>query len=160
MRPFILIASVALACSTFSYADTKMGTAPYETGSPMTTNLNDLRTIVPLTEPEKILVLERMRQMLTSVEQIADGIAANDAKKVSEAASRSGTVMMKTLPMQIRKKFPPPFVQMAKTTHQLFDQIAQETKSVENPGPTLKRLGEAIQGCNACHATYRFPPVK
>jgi hypothetical protein len=129
-------------------------------GSPMPTNLHDQRTIVPLTEPERILVQERMRQMLTSVEQITDGVARGNAKAVSEAASRSGTVMMQTLPMQIRKKFPPPFVQMAKTTHQLFDQIARETKSVKDPALTLKPLSEAMQSCNACHAAYRFAPMK
>ncbi|MGA7180133.1 MAG: hypothetical protein WBX11_11155 [Thiobacillaceae bacterium] len=160
MRPFILSAVLALACSTIIYAHAKMPTAGGSMGSPMPTNVHDPRTIVPLTEPERILVQERMRQMLTSVEQVTDGVARGDAKAVSEAASRSGTVMMQTLPMQIRKKFPPPFVQMAKTTHQLFDQIAHETKSVESPGPTLKHLAEAIQGCNACHAAYRFAPVK
>ena len=160
MRLFILSTVLALACSTFSYAEAKMPTMAGSVGSPMPTNVHDQRTIVPLTEPERILVAERMRQMLTSVEQVTSGIASGDAKTVSEAASRSGTAMMRALPLQIRKKFPPPFVQMAKTTHQLFDQIAHETKSVQTPGPTLKHLAEAIQGCNACHAAYRFAPVK
>ncbi|MGO9444910.1 MAG: hypothetical protein ACLPXB_09050, partial [Thiobacillaceae bacterium] len=102
-------------------------------GKPMPETVTDFRQIVSLTEPERVLVAERMRQMLMSVEGVVDGLARGDARAVAEAASRSGTHMMQDLPAQIRKQFPPAFAQMGMAAHKVFDQIAHETKSVKNP---------------------------
>jgi cytochrome c556 len=165
MRTNLVFAVLTLAVSTLGFAQGPMQAAAdnkgrSEMGKPMPENLSDQRQVVPLTEPERVLVAAKMRIMLTSVEGIAEGLAHGDTKAVVEAASRSGTHMMKELPAQIRKKFPPPFARLGMATHRLFDQIAHDTKSVKNPAPTLMRLGEAIQRCNACHAAYRFAPPK
>lgn len=66
--------------------------------------------------------------------------------------------MMQEVPAQIRMKFPEPFMQMGMALHKVFDRIAPETRSVKNPGPTLKLLSEAMQNCIACHASYRCAP--
>jgi cytochrome c556 len=64
--------------------------------------------------------------------------------------------MMRDLPAPIRMKFPESFSQMGMATHKVFDQIARETKSINNPAPVLNQLSTAVQNCVACHATYRF----
>jgi cytochrome c556 len=124
---------------------------------PMPENVDDTRQIVPLNAAETAMVAAQMRQMLASVQGIADGLARNDMKAVAEAASSSGPSMMKGLPVQIRKKFPESFAQMGMATHKAFEQIAHEA-SMKDPGPVLEQLSAAMQNCLACHATYRFAP--
>jgi hypothetical protein len=160
MRPLLFCAVLALPYAIASFAQDGMPSAGPHMGKPLPATTTDLRQIVPLTEPERALVAERMRKMLTSVDGVVDGLARGDARAVAEAASRSGTHMMQDLPPQIRKQFPPAFAQMGMAAHKVFDQIAHETKSVKNPAPTLKRLAEAIKSCDACHAAYRFAPPR
>lgn len=130
------------------------------TSSPMPQNVDDNRQIIPLTEAETAIVAGEMRQMLASVQGIADGLAIGDMKAVVEAASKSGGHMMQELPAQIRMKFPEPFKQMGMATHKVFDQIARETKTIKDPVPVLSELSTAMQNCVACHATYRFAPPR
>lgn len=121
---------------------------------------DDNRQIVPLTEAERTIVAAEMRQMLASVQGITDGLARGDLQAVIKAASKSDMAMMQQVPMQIRMKFPAPFSQMGMASHQAFDHIARETKSIKDPVPVLKQLSAGMQSCIACHAAYRFAPPK
>jgi cytochrome c556 len=129
-------------------------------GAAMPDRVQDDRQIVPLTAAERSVVAAEMRQMLASIQGIADGLARDDLHTVTEAAAKSGAVMMQNLPAQIRMKFPAPFAQMGMATHKDFDQIARDTKTLEDPAPVLRRLSAAMQNCIACHATYRFAPTR
>lgn len=152
---FILLFSTA----TFAQDTTPMtmgGMDKQMTLKPMPEKVVDGRLIITLTEAEKAIVMEQMRQMLSSVQGIADGLAQGDSQAVLGSASKSGPSMMQDLPSQIRMKFPEPFSQMGMATHMAFEQIAQEAKDIKDPVPILKKLSEAIQNCDACHATYRF----
>jgi len=127
---------------------------------PMPKNVKDERQIVPLTQAERTIVMAQMRQMLASVQGITNGLSQGDLKTVVGAASKSGMAMMQGVPSQIRMKFPSAFAQMGMASHQAFDRIARDTKSIKDPAPVLKQLSEAMQNCIACHATYRFAPPK
>jgi len=164
MRFSHLLAALALLSSMNIFAqepmnmDNNMGMSMKS--QPMPKSVKDTRQIVPLTDPEKAIVMAQMRQMLASVQGIAEGLARGDLQTVVEAASRSGMAMMQGVPSQIRMKFPSAFAQMGMASHQTFDRIAQETKSIKDPTPVLKQLSDAMQNCIACHATYQFAPPK
>jgi len=123
---------------------------------PMPKDVKDSRQNIPLTEAERTIVMAQMRQMLASVQGVTDGLSRGDLQAVVDAASKSGMAMMKSLPSQIRMKFPSGFAQMGMASHQTFDRIARETKSIKDPAPVLRQLSVAVQNCIACHATYRF----
>lgn len=164
MRLLGICAVFALAISAASLARAEMPAGnmgmPMGGAKPMPANMTDMREGIPLTGEERALVAANMRQMLASVQGVTDALARGDNKAVAEAASKSGTVMMQELPVQIRMKFPPPFAQMGMASHKLFDRIAREAKSAKGPAPMLKLLSESMQNCVACHATYRFAPAK
>jgi hypothetical protein len=165
MRLSSLCAILTLICSTTTFAQEQMPMTGGNmdkpmTGKPMPEKVEDNRQIIPLTEAEIATVAQEMRQMLASLQGVTDGLAVGDMKSVVEAASKSGAAMMLELPSQIRMKFPEPFMQMGMATHKVFDQIAQDTKTIQNPAPILKQLSAAMQNCVACHATYRFAPPK
>ncbi len=126
------------------------------TAKPMPEKVADNRQIIRLTEAEQALVAADMRQMLSSVHGVADGLAREDMQAVGNAASKSGMVMMQELPSQIRVKFPQAFAQMGMASHKAFDQIEQEARTDKKPAAVLKQLSTSLQMCVACHATYRF----
>jgi hypothetical protein len=133
---------------------------PMAGGKPMPANLSDTRTIVPLTEEERVRVVTDMRQMLANVQGIIDALARGDNKAVAQAASRNGMAMMQEMPAQIRMKFPPAFPKIGMPMHDLFDQIAREAETTKGSAHILKLLSESMQSCVACHATYRFASPK
>ena len=157
------VLAVLFSTATFAQAPMPMAGGNMEkpmTGKPMPEKVDDNRQVVPLTEAERAIVAAEMRQMLASVQGVADGLARGDMQAVVEAASKSGMAMMQEVPAQIRMKFPEPFSQMGMASHKVFDQIARDTKTIKDPAPVLKQLSEAMQNCVACHATYRFAPTK
>ena len=165
MRPFIFCAVLVLSVPATAFAIDPMPSGSGNMGKPMMgkpmpEKVEDNRQIIPLTEAERAIVAAEMRQMLASVQGVTDALARGDKQAVVDAASRSGMVMMQEVPAQIRMKFPESFMQLGMASHKVFDRIAQETKTVKNPGPTLKLLSEAMQNCVACHASYRFAPPK
>lgn len=159
--PYMIL---ALLFATPAFAQDMMPMSGGHMGKPMMTKpmpekVDDTRQIIRLSDAEIALVAVEMRQMLASVQGIAEGLAAGDRQAVLDAASKSGMVMMQDLPSQIRMKFPEPFTQMGMASHRSFDQIAQETKSIKDPAPILKQLSVAMQNCVSCHAAYRFVPA-
>jgi hypothetical protein len=142
--------------STLAEAQDPMGGSQ----KPLPQIAGDNRQIVPLTEAERTLVTAEMRQMLASIQGITDGLARGDAQAVIDAASKSGMSMMQEVPAQIRMKFPTPFAQLGMASHKMFDQIAQETKSVKDPAPVLRLISDGMQNCIACHASYRLVSPK
>ena len=131
-------------------------TAKTMTEVPMPTKVEDTRQAVQLTEAERTIVVADMRQMLASIQAIADGVANGNMQAVAKAASKSGESMMAELPTQIRMKFPESFAQMGLASHKAFDRIALEAQTGKNQAAVLKQLAAGIQNCVACHATYRL----
>lgn len=161
MQGYKFFAVLALLVPTAAFAQDKMpmsggGMNQPMMNKPLPETANDHRQVVPLTEAEKAVVAAEMRQMLASVQGVADALARGDMASASDAASKSGMVMMQALPAQIRMKLPAAFSQMGMASHQAFDRIARDAKTAKQVAPLLKQLADGMQNCNACHATYRF----
>lgn len=116
----------------------------------------DQRQLVKVSEPERLLLLHNMADMMANVSGILDGLASDNRKAVAKAASANGVAMMNSLPSSLTGKFPKGFAQMAQSSHKAFDQIAAEATNAKSSKPILKHLAAALQTCVTCHAAYRF----
>lgn len=167
MRLVILYASLALLCSATAVAHGPVMSSGPDAGSrPMNMAVAgsagvaetpiDSRQSIPLSNSETAMLLADMRKMLASEEGVINGLARGDMKAVAAAASESGMNMTRSLPPALRKKFPPPFMQMGIATHRIFDQIAAQSRTDRTPAPILELLAEGTRYCVACHASYRL----
>lgn len=116
----------------------------------------DGRQAIDMTEDEKNLVLTEMRGMLASVQGVTAGIANKDMKRVAQAARQSGSAVAAQVPATLMAKLPLQFKQMGMAAHQGFDEIVVGAESGEPEDMLLSRLGERLNNCVACHATFRL----
>jgi len=116
----------------------------------------DGRQAIKLSADEKNLILAEMRTMLGSVQGVVDGIASKDMKRVAQAARQSGSAAAAQVPASLMGKLPLGFKQLGHTAHQGFDEIVVGAESGEPEDMLLARLGERLNNCVACHATYRL----
>lgn len=119
----------------------------------------DGRQAIVLDADEKDLILAEMRTMLGSVQGVVDGIASKDMKRVAQAARQSGSAAAAQVPAALMGKLPLGFKQLGHTAHQGFDEIVVGAESGEPEDLLLARLGERLNNCVACHATYRLEAV-
>lgn len=116
----------------------------------------DGRQAIVLNADERNLILAEMRTMLGSVQGVIDGIANKDMKRVAQAARLSGSAVAAQVPAGLMGKLPLGFKQLGHTAHQGFDEIVVGAESGEPGDMLLARLGERLNNCVACHATYRL----
>jgi hypothetical protein len=121
---------------------------------------SDGRQAIVLTESEKNLVLTEMRTMLVSVQGVVDGITKQDMKRVAAAARQSGAAAAHAVPPSLMAKLPLQFKQLGNAAHQGFDEIVVGAESGEPEELLLVRLGERLNNCIACHATFRLEAEK
>jgi hypothetical protein len=117
---------------------------------------SDGRQAIVLSADEKNLVLAEMRTMLSSVQGVVDGIASKDMKRIAQAARQSGSAAAAQVPASLMAKLPLGFKQLGHGAHQGFDEIVVGAESGEPVDLLLVRLGERLNNCVACHATYRL----
>lgn len=114
----------------------------------------DPRQNLGFTAEEKAVFLEDMRHMLGSVQQIMQGIAADDRDMIVAAAKRSGNRMARNTPASIRAKVPAEFQAIGGPMHMTFEEIAVRAES--DPLDEITALtAEAMNRCLACHARFR-----
>lgn len=130
--------------------------AAYMFVSGQTTTGSDGRTAILLNEKEKDLVLTEMRTMLVSVQGIVAGLSEEEPGKVREAARTSGMAIAGAVPPSLMAKLPLEFKQMGMGVHRGFDSISVAVEQEETADMILTRLGEQLNNCVACHATYRI----
>jgi mono/diheme cytochrome c family protein len=116
----------------------------------------DSRTPLTVNATEAASIREEMRGFLEGVQGIASGLADNDMKAVTSAARGLGMSGANHVPMSLRMKFPMAFKQMGQATHVGFDTLANDAAEMGDAGQAMKQLGETLQNCNACHASYRL----
>ena len=116
----------------------------------------DGRQAIMTSADEKNLILAEMRAMLASVQGVVAGIANNDMKRVAQAARQSGSAAAAQAPAGLIGKLPLGFKQLAHGAHQGFDEIVVGAESGEPGDLLLARIGERLNNCVACHATYRL----
>lgn len=116
----------------------------------------DERTAISLQGPERDLVLEEMRTMLTSVHGIVAGLSDEDLPRVRQAAQASGAAIAQQVPPALMAKLPLDFKQLGMSVHRGFDELSAAVVQEEPPELILTRLGEQLNRCVACHARYRL----
>lgn len=136
--------AVTVAVATWLFVAGRTMTAP------------DGRQAIVLNADEKNLILAEMRTMLGSVQGVVDGIASKDMKRVAQAARQSGSAAAAQVPAGLMAKLPLGFKQLGHGAHQGFDEIIVGAESGEPEDLLLTRLGERLNNCVACHATYRL----
>ena len=119
----------------------------------------DNRLAIQLTPGEKDLVLAEMRAFLASVQQITHGVSTKDLKLIATSARKVGRAAQESVPGSLMGKLPLEFKQLGLNTHQKFDLLALDAEQLEDEMHSLTQLGELMQNCVACHASYRLEAV-
>jgi hypothetical protein len=117
---------------------------------------SDGRTAILLNTDEKDLVLEEMRNMLSSVQGIVEGLSEQDLSRVANASRTSGSSMARQVPPALMTKLPLEFKQLGHSVHTGFDELTVAAKQEETSDMILSRLSGQLSRCVACHAAYRL----
>ncbi len=116
----------------------------------------DARTPIVLQREGQALVMEEMRQTLANVQLIAAALARDDFAAAAKAARASGMAAAHATPPVVREAMPLEFRKLGFSMHQDFDQLALDAESLGDMRHSLNQLGNVMQKCVACHATYRI----
>ena len=116
----------------------------------------DERITILLDDNERNLVLAEMRGFLFSIQQINQGLSANNMKLVTESARRSGKAAQGGVPGTLVGKLPIEFKKLGGDTPARFDQLAMDAEDLEDRDHTLEQLSILMQNCVSCHAAYRI----
>lgn len=114
----------------------------------------DHRYNLRFTPAEQARFLSEMREMLGSVQQIAEGLGSDDRALIAEAARRSGNRMARATPAAERAKLPPGFQALGAPTHLMFEELAIRAET-DDLDQLASHLGRTMKQCVACHAAYR-----
>lgn len=108
-----------------------------------------------MTVQERAEFLAEMRQMLSSIQGIVQGIGESDRNRVAESARLSGNRMARATPASVRAKLPQSFRDIGGPTHMMFEELAirAETDEMEM---LSRQTGTLMNQCMSCHATFRL----
>lgn len=124
--------------------------------TPARAESEDARQSITLAPAERAFVLSEMRGFLVSVEGIVSALASDRVAEAHDAAKKSGMGVMHGVPPSLRQKLPMEFMKMGHATHQAFDALAEEARTLGDKGAILKKLDGILNTCNTCHASYRL----
>jgi hypothetical protein len=116
----------------------------------------DKRQILPLSEQQRNHVLTEMRGLLSGTQNILDALSREDMATVAREARSLGMGMVHKGEDHLKAVLPKEFMQLGMSVHKSFDKIALDAESLKDPKHTLRQLGESMQKCNACHASYQI----
>lgn len=116
----------------------------------------DDRTVLLVNAEQRDFLLNEMRQMLSSSQQILEGIVNDDMEMVEQAARASGMKMGRSTPDSIKRILPKGFKALGPLSHRGFEQIANEASGFGDKDAILNLLSEAQKSCVACHQTYQL----
>ena len=116
----------------------------------------DERTIITVNAEQRDFLLNEMRQMLESSQQILEGIVNDDMEMVEQAARASGMKMGRSTPSSIKQLLPNGFKALGPLSHRGFEKIANEASGFGDEDVILNLLSEAQKSCVACHQTYQL----
>jgi hypothetical protein len=119
----------------------------------------DTRQPAAFNTVERTYILEQMRLLLESIQQINEGLATDHMADVAEAAAARGMKRNAddpNFPKSINFHASPLWKQLGGGVRRGFDELAEAAK---NGAPKEKQLGilaETMKNCVACHQTYRL----
>ena len=114
----------------------------------------DKRQSLGLTAAEKADFLAEMRQMLTSIQGIMDGIGTNNRALIIKSARYSGNRMARETPQSVKKKTPATFKQLGGPTHMKFEELA--VRAEDDEMTELAALtADLMKNCLACHSMFK-----
>ena len=116
--------------------------------------IKDTRINLGLTSAEKAAFLSEMRQMLTSIQGVIEGIGENNPEIIIKAARYSGNRMARATPKSVKKKTPAAFQQIGGPTHMLFEELVVRAESDDMESLTVL-TGEIMKNCLACHEMFK-----
>jgi sensor histidine kinase regulating citrate/malate metabolism len=116
----------------------------------------DQRQTLDLSPEQRMHVLQEMQALLAGIQSIVAALGNNDMKAVAESARPRGMVMARNASGHLQGALPMEFMQLGQSVHRDFDQIATDAESMGDPKLTLQQLGETMNKCVACHATYQI----
>lgn len=128
-------------------------------GSPASPAGADKRSVLVLSDAERHLVLDEMRNFLAVLQTISEALPREDMKEVARAARKMGSGAANEIPPETVAKLPDAFKQLAGAVHTSFDAIALDAESLGDPKHTMGQLGEMLGRCNACHGIYQIGTV-
>lgn len=116
----------------------------------------DARQEIVLDPAERAFVLAEMRGFLQSVEGIVAALASGKLAEAEAPAAKSGMTVTHSVPPTLPRKLPREFMMMGHATHQAFDALAEEARSIGDNAVILKQLEQILNTCNTCHSSYRL----
>lgn len=116
----------------------------------------DPRAVLVLTDAERHLVLDEMRNFLAVLQTISEALPSENMQEVAAAARRMGSGAANEIPPETVAKLPEPFKQFAGAVHTAFDTIALDAEALGDPKHTMGQIGEMLGKCNACHGIYQI----
>ncbi len=118
--------------------------------------LADGRIAIQLNSSERDLVLAEMRGFVATLQRVIQGIAREELTEAATAARQAGMAAQGGVPVSLVGKLPMAFKKLGLDTHQKFDQLALDAEQMGDTSHTLTQLGELMQNCVSCHASYRI----
>lgn len=120
----------------------------------------DGRTAILLSEGERDLILEEMRDLLKAVRGIVQGLGDADpveGRKLAEQAARSGGMgMAADVNPALMLKLPVVFKQMGMTVHRDLDNLGDQIAQGAGIQDILNDLSALMTRCVSCHDTFRL----
>lgn len=117
------------------------------------------RTPVALSVEEREFVLNEMRFYLDMLYVATDALSRDDMRTVASAARRRGTSALARVPEGLYDRTPAAFREGIRESRELVDRIAVEAETASDSRPVLRRVGQLLYLCNACHSTYQLNAI-
>lgn len=116
----------------------------------------DVRAPLVLTDGERHLVLDEMRNFLAVLQRITDALPREDWAEIAKAARLMGSGAANEIPPATVAKLPQEFQLLAGGVHTTFDVIALDAETLADPKHTLSQVSDMLNKCNACHGMYQI----
>lgn len=119
----------------------------------------DGRTAVLLSTSERQLVLGEMRAFLENTRDMVAALGEGDMAAFAAAADRNGIANQSPPPASLVAKLPVEFLTLGMDTHKAFDGLSARAKAGMDPEQAAAGLGDIMNNCTACHASYLLKAV-
>ena len=118
------------------------------------------RMAIVLSEQDRDLVLDEMRTMLSSTQQIIDGLSRGDRQQVVHAAKLAGMGSAIDLDPHFLAKLPLEFKTLGFSMHSDMDAISTAASQGATERELTAMLGATLNKCVGCHSAWEIKAAK